>query len=193
MRAQNYVIPCRSKIGMTMRASSLALYSLFSSGGRGTRPVSMQGRVNALGMLPLGIERKGLAGAVTFTDAVCDDAGLALALLGRWSTARWRSTECACMIDAEADGRRHFGCAQDSENGRKRKVRVRTVFNCAGVWADDVRRMVDVTCGNNVKIVRRSYIVVDKTFLCLRAMPFTSPRGCGRGPLTIVPVAGASF
>ena len=80
VRAQNYVIPCRSKIGMTMRASSLALYSLFSSGGRGTRPVSMQGRVNALGMLP-GIERKGLAGAVTFTDAVCDDAGLALALL----------------------------------------------------------------------------------------------------------------
>ena len=103
VRAQNYVIPCRSKIGMTMRASSLALYSLFSSGGRGTRPVSMQGRVNALGMLP-GIERKGLAGAVTFTDAVCDDAGLALALLsgaveyGAVALNRMR------MIDAEADG-----------------------------------------------------------------------------------------
>ena len=79
VRAQNYVIPCRSKVGMALRASSLALYSLFSSGGRGTRPVSMQGRVGALGMLP-GIERKGLAGAVTFTDAVCDDAGLALSL-----------------------------------------------------------------------------------------------------------------
>ena len=158
VRAQNYVIPCRSKIGMTMRASSLALYSLFSSGGRGTRPVSMQGRVNALGMLP-GIERKGLAGAVTFTDAVCDDAGLALALLsgaveyGAVALNRMR------MIDAEADGRRVTSVVlQDSENGRKRKVRVRTVFNCAGVWADDVRRMVDVTCGNIVKIVRLSLI-----------------------------------
>lgn len=190
VRAQNYVIPCRSKIGMTMRASSLALYSLFSSGGRGTRPVSMQGRVNALGMLP-GIERKGLAGAVTFTDAVCDDAGLALALLsgaveyGAVALNRMR------MIDAEADGRRVTSVVlQDAENGRKRKVRVRTVFNCAGVWADDVRRMVDVTCGNIVKIVRRSYIVVDKTFMPTGNALYL-PRGCGgRSPLTIVPWQG---
>ena len=190
VRAQNYVIPCRSKIGRTMRASSLALYSLFSSGGRGTRPVSMQGRVNALGMLP-GIERKGLAGAVTFTDAVCDDAGLALALLsgaveyGAVALNRMR------MIDAEADGRRVTSVVlQDAETGRKRTVRVRTVFNCAGVWADDVRRMVDVTCGNIVKIVRRSYIVVDKTFMPTGNALYL-PRGCGgRGPLTIVPWQG---
>ena len=79
---------------------------------------------------------------------------------------------------------------QDAENGRKRKVRVRTVFNCAGVWADDVRRMVDVTCGNIVKIVRRSYIVVDKTFMPTGNALYL-PRGCGgRGPLTIVPWQG---
>ena len=80
VRAQNFVIPCRSTAAMVVRAVSLALYSLFSSGGRGTRPVSMQGRVGALGMLP-GIERKGLAGAVSFTDAGCDDSGLVLSLL----------------------------------------------------------------------------------------------------------------
>ena len=190
VRAQNFVIPCRSTAAMVVRAVSLALYSLFSSGGRGTRPVSMQGRVGALGMLP-GIERKGLAGAVSFTDAGCDDSGLVLSLLkgavayGAVALNRMR------MIDAEADGRRVTSVVlQDAENGRKMKVRARTIFNCAGVWADDVRRMVDVTSGNLVHIVRRSYIVVDKTFMPTGNALYL-PNGCGkRQPLTIVPWQG---
>ena len=65
----------------------------------------MQGRVGALGMLP-GIERKGLAGAVTFTDAVCDDAGLALSLLKGAVEYGAVALNNMRMIDAEADGRR---------------------------------------------------------------------------------------
>lgn len=189
VRAQSYVIACRSKITMLFRAATLALYSLFSSGGRGTRPVSMQGRLMALGMQP-GIERRGLAGSVNFIDAVCDDAGLALSLLkgavsyGAVALNRMR------MIDAEADGRRITGIVlQDGETGRKMKVRALTVFNCAGVWADDVRRLVDVTCGNTVRIVRRSYIVVDKTFMPTGNALYL-PHGCGPQPLTIVPWQG---
>ncbi len=190
VRAQNFVIPCRGKIAMAMRAVGLALYSLFSSGGRGTRPVSMQGRVNALGMLP-GIERKGLAGAVTYTDAVCDDAGLAVSLLKGAVTYGAVALNYMRMIDAEADGRRVTSVVlQDLENGRKMKVRARTVFNCAGVWADDVRRMVDVSSGNLVRIVRRSYIVIDKTFMPTGNALYL-PKGCGRRrPLTIVPWQG---
>ncbi len=189
VRAQNHAIACRSMLSMAYRAAGLALYSLFSSGGRGTRPVAVHGRVGALGMLP-GISRKGLAGAVSYTDAVCEDAGLACALLksavgyGAVALNRMR------MIDAEADGRRVTSVVlQDGETGRKMKVRARTVFNCAGVWADDVRRMVDVTCGNTVRIVRRSYIVVDKTFMPTGNALYL-PHGCGRLPLTIVPWQG---
>lgn len=190
VRAQNFVIPCRSKFSMLFRTVGLALYSLFSSGGRGTRPVSVLGRVGALGMLP-GIERKGLAGAVSYTDAGCDDAGLALSLLkgavayGAVALNRMR------MIDAEADGHRVTSVVlQDVESGHKMKVRARTIFNCAGVWADDVRRMVDVTSGNLVRIMRRSYIVVDRTFMPT-GNALHLPNGCGRGlPLTIVPWQG---
>lgn len=190
VRAQNFVIPCRSKISMLFRVAGLALYSLFSSGGRGTRPASMQGLVGALGMLP-GIERKGLAGAVSYTDAGCDDAALTLSLLkgavayGAVALNRMR------MIDAEADGRRVTSVVlQDAETGRKMKVRARTIFNCAGVWVDDVRRMVDVSCGNLVRILRRSYIVVDKTFMPTGNALYL-PNGCGRRqPLTIVPWQG---
>lgn len=190
VRAQNFVIPCRCRLSMALRAVRLALYSLFSSGGRGTHPVSMLGRVGLLGMLP-GIERRGLAAGVCFTDAMCDDAALTLSLLkgavayGAVAVNRMR------MIDAEADGRRVTSVVlQDGETGRKMKVRARTVFNCAGVWADDVRRMVDVTSGRLIGIERRSYIVVDRTFMPTGNALYL-PGGCGRKrPLTITPWQG---
>lgn len=190
VRAQSFVIPCRSKVSMLFRALGLALYSLFSSGGRGTRPVAVQGRVGALGMLP-GIERRGLSAAAVYTDGVCDDAGLAMSLLKGAVAYGAVALNKMRMIDAEADGRRVTSVVlQDGETGRKMKVRARTVFNCAGVWADDVRRMVDVTSGNVVKILRRSHVVVDKTFMPTGNALYL-PNGCGRGrPLTIVPWQG---
>lgn len=165
VRAQRFVVPCSSTWQMIKYGAGLGLYQLFSSGGRGIRGLSAVGEIATLGMLP-GLQRHGLKGAWCYSDAQFDDAALAIALLQTAVSFGAVTLNYMPVVQAHSDGRRVTGLTvKDEETGQCYEVRAKAYFNCAGVWIDSVRRLVDVEVGDLVRVSRGSHIVVDRSFL----------------------------
>lgn len=165
VRAQRFVVPCYSRLKMLWYAAGLSLYSCFSGGGRGIRSMTAVGELAALGMLP-GLQRKCLKGALCYSDAQFDDAALAVSLLQTAVARGAVAVNYMPVIDTKSDGRRVTAVeVKNEETGERFTVRAKVFFNCAGVWVDAVRRMVDVEVGDLIRISRGSHIIVDKSFL----------------------------
>ena len=162
---RQFVVPCYSRLKAFWYGAGLSLYSMFSGGGRGMGPVRYVDALGAVALLP-GLQRKKLKGALCYSDAQFDDAGLAVAL---YQTAVGYGAEVLNYMPVEemlTDGRKVTGCvARDSETGERYTVRARAYINCAGVWVDTIRRMVDVEVGSLVRVSRGSHVVVDGSFL----------------------------
>ena len=105
VRPQSFIVPCYSYLQLLWYGAGLGLYNLLSSGGKGMHGVTFAGRMGALGQLP-GIARKGLKGALAYSDAQFDDAGLAMALLRTAVSAGATVLNYAAVCGMEHDGRR---------------------------------------------------------------------------------------
>lgn len=165
VRAQRFAVPCYSWLKTLWYGAGLALYGLFSSGGKGIRGVRVAGAGAALGLLP-GVVRNRLKAVWSYSDAQFDDAAFAVSLL---QTAVAYGTVALNYMPVTAmtnDGRRITGLTvKDEETGQTFEVGAKVVFNCAGVWIDSVRRLADPAVGDLVRISRGSHLVVDKSFL----------------------------
>ena len=190
VRPQSFVVPCYSYAQALWYGAGLGLYSLLSSGGKGMHGVTLSGRMGALGQLP-GIARKGLKAALSYSDAQFDDAGLAMALLRTAVKAGAAVLNHAAVCSMEHDGRRITSLTvHDKIKNVKFNISGKVVMNCAGVWVDSVRRMVDVEVSPLVRISRGTHIVLDRSFMPTGNALYL-PKGCGRRrPLTIVPWQG---
>ena len=165
VRPQSFVVPCYSYAQALWYGAGLGLYSLLSSGGKGMHGVTLSGRMGALGQLP-GIARKGLKAALSYSDAQFDDAGLAMALLRTAVKAGAAVLNHAAVCSMEHDGRRITSLTvHDKIKNVKFNISGKVVMNCAGVWVDSVRRMVDVEVSPLVRISRGTHIVLDRSFM----------------------------
>ncbi len=165
VRAQRFVVPCYSWLQVMRNGVQLALYGLFSSGGKGVRGVNVAGANASLGLLP-GVVRRGMKAVYAYSDAQFDDAALAMALMQTAVAYGAVVLNYASVVNLNNDGRRITSVmVRDEETQQTYEVKGKVVFNCAGVWADGVRRMADPSVAAMTKISRCSYVVVDKSFL----------------------------
>ncbi|WP_405910905.1 MULTISPECIES: glycerol-3-phosphate dehydrogenase/oxidase [unclassified Streptomyces] len=88
-----------------------------------------------------GLKPSALVGAVRYWDAQVDDARFTLSLV---RTAASLGALCASRTRVTSfvrEGGRVVGAVvQDTETGRERTVRARSVINATGVWTDEMRR-----------------------------------------------------
>lgn len=189
VRAQTFIVPCYSYLKVACIGLGLGLYNLMSSGGRGLHGVAAIGRVGAMGQLP-GIVRKGLKAAFAYSDAQFDDAGLGIALLRTAVSYGALTLNYAPVVDMKTDGRRITSViVEDKIGGNRFEVSAKAIFNCAGVWVDTIRRLVDVEVSPLVRVARGTHIVVDRSFLPT-GNAMVAPRRRGGRELFCIPWQG---
>ena len=54
---------------------------------------------------------------------------------------------------------------EDKHTGESHRIRTKMVFNCAGVWADQIRRLADPQAAQLLRFSRGTHVVVDRSFL----------------------------
>ena len=109
-----------------------------------------------------GVKADGLKGGVQFWDAQFDDSRLNIALM---KTAEARGALLLNYVPVVGFER---GCGgeitvvkvKDKFSGKEYSVKTRMVFNAAGVWADEIRRMVSPEVKPFIRASRGSHIVV---------------------------------
>ena len=109
-----------------------------------------------------GVKADGLKGGVQFWDAQFDDSRLNIALM---KTAEARGALLLNYVPVVGFER---GCGgeitvvkvKDKFSGKEYSVKTRMVFNAAGVWADEIRRMVSPDVKPFIRASRGSHIVV---------------------------------
>ena len=113
-----------------------------------------------------GVKTEGLLGGVEFFDAQFDDARLNIALI------RTAATHGAvCLNYMPVVGLERIGgliqsvTVEDKHTGESHRIRTKMVFNCAGVWADQIRRLADPQAAQLLRFSRGTHVVVDRSFL----------------------------
>ena len=144
--------------------SGLVLYDLLAGrSGHGSTefldPAAARSRA-------VGLQAKGLAGAVGYWDGQFDDARLAVAL------ARTAIAQGATVVNhCTAVGLLHSGervggvVVEDRETLQRQELKTRCVVNATGVWVDAVRRMDRAASGDMVAPSQGVHVVVDREFL----------------------------
>lgn len=164
VHAESFVLPCFRKWEREIYAAGLGLYAAMAGAaslGR-TRLIKAD---EAAKRLP-GVRTEGLLGGVEFHDAQFDDARLGVALVRTAVTHGAAAVNYMPVTAIERTGGLiQSVTAEDKVTGESLRIRARAVFNCAGVWADRVRRMVDPEAPLLLRCSRGSHILLDREFL----------------------------
>ena len=126
-------------------AAGLALYDALALWGNVGRH-RVLGGAGVLAREPA-LRRAGLAGGAAYWDAATDDSRLTLATaLGAerdGATVRTHAEVARLAFAPDRDGARLRATVRDRLGGGCAEVRARVVVNCAGPWADAVRRLAE--------------------------------------------------
>jgi glycerol-3-phosphate dehydrogenase len=139
--------------------AGLALYDALG-GGRSVPRHRHLTRTRARQICPA-LRRDALVGAVLYYDAQADDARHSLTVArtaAHYGAVVRSSTEVTGILrDAE-----HVVGAEvrDIETGDSTRVRARVVFNCTGVWTDDIQRLTGARGRFNVRASKGIHLVV---------------------------------
>lgn len=155
-----FILPCYKEFEREYFMAGLSLYSLMASGYR-IGKTEFLSAAEVIRRLP-GVRPQGLKGGVQFWDAQFDDSRLNIALL---KTAEKRGASLLNYTPVEGFERSEAGdittvCVRERFTGRQFRVRTRMVFNAAGVWVDEIRRMVSPEARPLVRASRGSHIMV---------------------------------
>jgi glycerol-3-phosphate dehydrogenase len=159
-----FVVPCYRLLEREAMRIGLGLYDALA-GSQGIGPTRWLSRGETAELLP-GVRTRGLHGGVAFWDAQFDDARLAVALM-RTAVGLGATVLNYIRVDRidVSDGRIEEIVAVDAETGERLTLRGRVVFNAAGVWVDQIRRMAVANAKALVAVSRGSHVVVDRRFL----------------------------
>lgn len=164
VHAEPFVLPCYRKWERETYTVGLGIYGAMAGKAQIGRTRTLK-PAEAAARLP-GVKTDGLTGGVEFFDAQFDDARLNVALM---RTAAHHGAVCLNYMPVtgveRTGGLIQAVTAEDAETGESFRIRCRMVFNCAGVWADEVRRMVDPDAVKLLRFSRGTHVVVDRSFL----------------------------
>jgi len=138
-----------------------------------------------------GIEREGLTGGWSYTDAETDDARLVLRVLREAGRAGATILNYAPVTGLIRDSGRVCGVAlRDQQTGRETSVRARVVLNATGVWVDQLRAELDLA--PKMRPLRGSHLVFARERLPVSAAVLIHNNSDGR-VLYIYPWEGATL
>ncbi len=117
------------------------------------------------------LQPKGLLGSILYHDGQFDDARTLISLAVTAHEQGATLINYCPVIDLLHDGSgRVCGVrALDKESGKEYEIKSKSVMNCAGPFADKVRRMDDESCQNMVAPSTGVHIVLDRSFIPLDA------------------------
>lgn len=160
----SFILPCYRKWERECYALGLGLYAAMAGSASLGRPQSLDAAETAA-RLP-GVKTDGLVGGVEFQDAQFDDARFNVALV---LTAVQQGAVALSRMPVTAversGGLIQAVTARDVFSDREYRIRTRMVFNCAGVWADEVRRLVEPGIRRLLRCSRGTHVVLDRSFL----------------------------
>ncbi len=168
VHAQPFLLPTYRWQDLPFYGAGLLTYDLIS--GRATMgPTRVLGRSAALAQIP-NLNGEGLRGAVLYHDGQFNDARFALAL-ARTAVDRGATVlnYVRCTQLLHEGGKTVGAVAVDAETGAERTVRAKVVFNAAGIFVDEVRRMEEPTARPLLTVSRGTHVVVPPDVLGGRA------------------------
>ncbi|MHB1131806.1 MAG: glycerol-3-phosphate dehydrogenase/oxidase [Chloroflexota bacterium] len=159
-----FLVPAYRWWELPFYGSGLSLYSLLA-GRLGLERSTFVGPRRARELVPT-IERKGLRGGVLYSDALFDDARLAIAL------ARTADEQGAVLLNyvevvafLKENGRVVGAMVADRETGSGHQVRARVVVNATGVFGDSLRRLDDPAAAPILSASQGTHLVLDQRVL----------------------------
>jgi glycerol-3-phosphate dehydrogenase len=158
-RAADMVLPCRSR---SEELSGFAALSAYSAMGGGMGAPRMLSKDAAIVSLP-GLSGEGLAGGVSFKEAVFDDAAActALAKTAAAKGALLLSRMSAVQFDYRSGTVRSV-TVRDELSGKTCEVSATCFVLAAGAGTDALRRLIDPEAAPLVKSARSAYAVVSR-------------------------------
>ena len=165
VHSKPFILPTYKKGEREFFAVGLGFYSAMTYGGYNIGHTSVLSREETLARLP-GVKPDGLMGGVQFYDGQFDDARLAIALMR--TAYQHGAVPLNYMPVTSIDRQKGWirsVTATDQETGEEFTIRTKMVFNAAGAWVDNIRRMVDPDAGTLVQVSRGSHILLDKSFM----------------------------
>ena len=168
VHAQPFLLPAYRWGDLPFYGAGLLAYDLMS--GRATMgPTKLLGSRAALEQIP-NLNPAGLRGAVLYHDGQFNDARFALAL-ARTAADRGATVlnYVRCTRLLREGGRTVGAVVVDAETGAEQMVRAKVVFNAAGIFVDELRRLEEPASRPLLTVSRGTHIVVSAGTLGGRA------------------------
>ncbi|KAA0917018.1 glycerol-3-phosphate dehydrogenase/oxidase [Dietzia sp. ANT_WB102] len=166
--APHLVTPLKFLFPLTRRfwerpymAAGFVLYDVMG-GSKSVPPQKHYSRAGAHRIAP-GLREDAVVGGIRYWDTLVDDARHTLTLARTAAHHGAVVTNSTQVIGYLRDGDRVTGVrVRDAETGRETDVRARVVLNAAGVWTDQLQKMLGEEGGFTVRASKGVHIVVDR-------------------------------
>lgn len=159
-----FIVPCYRVFEREFMRIGLGMYDALA-GRQGIGSTQWLSSAETERRLP-GVRAGGLRGGVAYWDGQFDDARLAIALM---RTAVGLGATVVNYVRVEkiaTEGAQVTSViAVDDETGERFDLRAKAIFNAAGVWVDDIRRLADPAATPLVTVSRGSHIVLERRFM----------------------------
>src|SRR5699024_10421984 len=141
-------------------AAGFVLYDVMG-GAKSVPPQKHYTRAGALRVAP-GLREDAVIGGIRYWDTLVDDARHTLTLARTAAKHGAVVANSTQVVGYLRDGERVTGVrVRDAETGRETDVRASVVLNAAGVWTDQLQRMLGEEGGFTVRASKGVHIVVD--------------------------------
>ncbi|MBB0998471.1 glycerol-3-phosphate dehydrogenase/oxidase, partial [Dietzia maris] len=166
--APHLVTPLKFLFPLTRRfwerpymAAGFVLYDVMG-GSKSVPPQKHYSRAGASRVAP-GLREDAIVGGIRYWDTLVDDARHTLTLARTAAHHGAVVANSTQVIGYLRDGDRVTGVrVRDAETGRETDVRARAVLNAAGVWTDQLQKMLGEEGGFTVRASKGVHIVVDR-------------------------------
>ncbi|RBA39449.1 glycerol-3-phosphate dehydrogenase [Dietzia maris] len=166
--APHLVTPLKFLFPLTRRfwerpymAAGFVLYDLMG-GSKSVPPQKHYSRAGARRVAP-GLREDAVVGGIRYWDTLVDDARHTLTLARTAAHHGAVVANSTQVIGYLRDGDRVTGVrVRDAETGRETDVRAGAVLNAAGVWTDQLQKMLGEEGGFTVRASKGVHIVVDR-------------------------------
>lgn len=156
-----FILPCYKDFEREYYMAGLILYNAMAWGGYSVGKTEWLSAAETIRRIP-GVRAEGLKGGVQFWDAQFDDSRLNIALI---KTAQSHGALALNYMPVTGFKRAEDGSIKEVEvtdkvSAETFSIKARMVFNAAGVWVDNIRKMVSGEAKPFVRASRGSHIIV---------------------------------
>jgi glycerol-3-phosphate dehydrogenase len=157
---REFITPCYSWLDLAYYETGLKLYD-WISGSASLAPSHFISREEALGRLP-NLNRRGLTGAVAYTDGQFDDARYNVTLVQSFVEVGGVALNYARVtaLEKRADGKLAAVTVQDQASEQSFVVRARTFVNATGPFADSIRVMANSAAKPRMRLSKGVHILL---------------------------------